>query len=451
MSTGPASAADLPCHEWLHDSVRPGPGELVFLATSDLSAHTRGRAVRAESLTTSTSVGWVPANLGIGPSGHITDDIPFDSSGDLRLLPDFDSAVRTTLIPGQPPLTIVFSDQVNTDGTPWHGDARSFLRQAIAELAAEFGIQINAAFEHEFTDLGNTAPTQPFSLQAHRALEPIGSEAMAALAEMGAKPENWLPEYAPNQFELTVSPAPALTAADRAVLVRDTVAAVFAGHDREVTFSPVPIAGDGGSGVHVHFGLNDLDDETLVFDAERPGRISVKAAKFAAGIVKYAPSLTAIFAPLVVSYQRLRPHNWSTAASFLGLQNREALLRIVPTNEIGGADPRPQLHFEFRGGDIGANPYLLLGILLKAGMEGLRQDLEPAEVVVGDPDSSVSAEGQLPTSLREAIDRLESDDVVRDWFHPELLATYLAVKRAEIAEFGDLEPSQQCAAYRKFY
>lgn len=83
MSTEPTSA-DLDCHEWLHESVRPGPGELVFLATSDLSAHTRGRAVRAESLKTSTSVGWVPANLGIGPSGHITDDIPFDSSGDLR-------------------------------------------------------------------------------------------------------------------------------------------------------------------------------------------------------------------------------------------------------------------------------------------------------------------------------------------------------------------------------
>ena len=451
MSNETTPTQDLQCHEWLPEHVRPRRGELVFLATSDLSAHTRGRAVRAESLQRSTSVGWVPANLGIGPSGHITDDIPFDSSGDLRLLPDFDSSVRTTMIPGQPPLTIVFADQVNTDGTPWHGDARSFLKRVIAELAEEFGIAVNAAFEHEFTDLGNTAPTQPFSLLAHRALEPIGSEAMAALAEMGAKPENWLPEYAPNQFELTVSPAPALTAADRAVLVRDTVSAVFAGHDREVTFTPVPIAGDGGSGVHVHFGLNDLEGETLVFDAARPGRISEKAGKFAAGIVRYAPSLTAFFAPLVVSFQRLRPHNWSTAASFLGLQNREALLRIVPTNEIDGQDPRPQLHFEFRGGDIGANPYLLLGTLLKAGMEGLRQDLDPAEVVVGEPSAAQEAEGRLPTSLTEALDRLTADDVVKGWFHPELLATYLAVKRAEIAEFEALEPSQQCAAYRKFY
>lgn len=451
MSTETTSNDNLPQLKWLPEHAQPQCGELVFLATSDLSAHTRGRAVRAESLTQATSVGWVPANLGIGPSGHITDDIPFDSSGDLRLLPDFSSAVRTTLIPGQPPLTIVFSDQVNTDGTPWHGDARSFLKQSITQLSEEFGIKVNAAFEHEFTDLGNSAPTQPFSLLAHRALEPIGSETMAALAEMGAQPENWLPEYAPNQFELTVSPAPALTAADRAVLVRDTVSAVFAGHDRKMTFTPVPVAGDGGSGVHVHFGLNDLVGDTLVFDADRPGRISVKAAKFAAGIVRYAPSLTAFFAPLVVSYQRLRPHNWSTAASFLGLQNREALLRIVPTNEIDGQDPRPQLHFEFRGGDIGANPYLLLGILLKAGMEGLRQDLDPAEVVVGEPTAEQNADGQLPTSLREAIDRLEADDVVKGWFHPELLATYLAVKRAEIAEFGDLEPSQQCAAYRNFY
>ena len=153
-----------------------------------------------------------------------------------------------------------------------------------------------------------------------------------------------------------------------------------------------------------------------------------------------------------MSYQRLRPHNWSTAASFLGLQNREALLRIVPTKTKSAEQTLVPAALRVPWWSTsGASPYLLLGILLKAGMEGLRQDLEPAEVVVGDPDSSVSAEGQLPTSLREAIERLESDDVVREWFHPELLATYLAVKRAEIAEFGDLEPSQQCAAYRKFY
>ncbi|MGO2861635.1 MAG: glutamine synthetase [Brevibacterium sp.] len=451
MSNETTSTQTLQCHDWLPEHVHPESGELVFLATSDLSAHTRGRAVRAESLKKSTSVGWVPANLGIGPSGHITDDIPFDSSGDLRLLPDFDSAVRTTAIPGQPPLTIVFADQVNTNGTPWHGDARSFLKQTIAELSEEFGVTVKAAFEHEFTDLGNSKPTQPFSLLAHRALEPIGSEVMAALAEMNAKPENWLPEYAPNQFEVTVSPAPALTAADRAVLVRDTVAAVFSGHDRDVTFTPVPFAGDGGSGVHVHFGLYDAGGDTLIFDADRPGRISERAGRFAAGVVKYAPSLTAVFAPLVVSYQRLKPHNWSTAASFLGLQNREALLRIVPTNEIDGQDPRPQLHFEFRGGDIGANPYLLLAILLKAGMEGLRQNLDPAEVVVGDPESADTPPGQLPDSLVEALDLLESDEVVKGWFHPEFLATYLAVKRAEIAEFDHLEPAEQCSAYSTFY
>lgn len=451
MSNEPLSADGLPCHEWLPAEVRPEPGELVFFATSDLSAHTRGRSIRAEDLGRSSSVGWVPANLGIGPSGHITDDIPFDSSGDLRLLPDFDSAVRTTSIPGQPPLTLVFSDQVETNGSPWHGDARSFLKQTIAELDEEFGITVNAAFEHEFTDLGNSGPTQPFSLQAHRGIEPIGSQVMAALDEMGADPETWLPEYAPNQFEVTVAPAPALRAADRAVLVRDTVAAVFAAHDRGVTFTPVPVAGEGGSGVHVHFGLNGPDGDTLVFDAERPGRLSELAGRFAAGIVAHAPALTAVFAPLVVSSYRLRPHNWSTAASFLGLQNREALLRIVPTNDIGGRDPRPQLHFEFRGADIGANPYLLLGVLFKAGMEGLRRNLEPAEVVVGDPSSATTPPGQLPSSLAEALDLLESDEVVRSWFHPELLATYLAVKRAEIAEFGDLSPSDQCAAYSTFY
>ncbi|MCT1557657.1 glutamine synthetase family protein [Helcobacillus massiliensis] len=437
----------------LAPEVRPRPGELVFLAVSDLSGITKGRAVRAEDFDETSSVGWVPANLGIGPLGEIVHGLPYGSTGDCRLRPDYASAVRITDIPGQEPHTLVFTDIVETDGSPWAGDSRTFLRDTVKMLEDEFGLTVTAAFEHEFTDLGDDSPTHPFSLAAHRSLEPIGSQIMNALDKMGAEPENWLPEYAPHQFEVTVRPTDAVSAADRAVLVRDTVGAVFAGHHRDVTFSPLPQAGAGGSGVHVHFGLTTLDGDPVIYDPSRPGRVSEKAAKFAAGILHHAPGMTAIFAPLVISGERLRPDNWSTARAFMGLQNREALLRITPTNEMEGRDPAPQLHFEFRGGDIGANPYLLLGSILRAGIAGLREDMDPAQVVQGDLDLEGEHKDlpQLPEDLPEALAAFQADEEVSSWFAPELVQTYLAIKEHEIETFKDTSMEERCKRYAEIF
>ncbi|MFD2759199.1 glutamine synthetase family protein [Gulosibacter faecalis] len=426
--------------------------ELIFLATTDIAARTKGRAQRLADFDERTTLGWVPANLGIGPLGHIVDGIPYGSSGDLRLKPDLDSRVRIDTVPGRTPLNLVFSDIIETDGTPWESCARTFLKNAIADLR-EHGFTTRSAFEHEFVDLSATTEPHPFSLRGFRNIEPIGSQLVTTLERAGLEPDTWLPEYAEHQYEITVKPTDALAAADRAILVRDIVTDLFAANGRHASFAPVVRPGAGGNGVHVHFGLNDLDGETVVWDDTRPGRLSETAAKFAAGIVKYAPAMTALFAPLVTSYVRLAPHNWSTARAFLGLQNREALLRICPTNELDGRDPKPQLHFEFRGSDIGANPWLLLGLIIRAGLAGIDEDLAPADIVVGelDLDGEHAGLAQLPGSLEEALVALEENETVRSWLAPNWLATFLAVKRDEIASLRDKTPAEQCEAYTNVY
>lgn len=428
--------------------------ELVFLATSDLTAITKGRAMRRADFGKDSSLGWVPANFGIGPLGHIVEGIPYGSAGDLRLKPDHSSVTRIDGIPGQPAVTIAFADLVEVDGAPWQNCPRGFLRTALNDLREEFGLTFEAAFEHEFVEIsaqGN--PTHPFSLEAFRAAEPIGSAIMGTFDRAGMDPECWLPEYAPHQYEVTVGRTNALAAADRAILVRDTVRAHYAARDRKVSFSPVLTPGGSGTGVHVHFGIDDLAGKSLVFDEDRPGRISELAGRFAAGIVHHAPAMTALFAPLVISYSRLVPHNWSSARAFLGLQNREALLRITPTNEIDGRDPKSQLHFEFRGGDIGANPWLLLGIILRAGLEGLRAGLEPADVVEGelDLDGEHADTTVLPADLGAAIDALLEDKVVCSWFSPEFLQTFEAIKRNEIEQLEGLTPEERCKVYSNVY
>lgn len=427
--------------------------ELIFIATSDIAARTKGRSMRLADFNENTSIGWVPANLGIGPLGHIVDNIPFGSSGDLRLLPDHDAVYRIDGVPDKPAFTVAFADLVETNGTPWEACPRTFLRNALQELRDDYGITSNATFEHEFVDLSATEDSHPFSFQSFRRLEPIGTQLMSILHHAGLQPENWLPEYAKHQYEVTVKPTDPVTAGDRAVLLREIVYELFDAHGREASFAPVVAPGSGGNGVHVHFSLNNLDGETLTFDPNRPGRLSELAGRFAAGIIKYAPALTALFAPLVTSYERLAPNNWSTARSFLGLQNREALLRICPTNEIAGRDPAPQLHFEFRASDIGANPWLLLGVIYRAGLQGLRENLDPEEVIVGDLDLEGEHRRltQLPRSLNEALDLLKSNDVIRSWFPASFLETFIAVKHDENVFVQGRSLAEQCEVYSRVY
>lgn len=431
----------------------PELDELIFIATTDIAARTKGRSMRLADFNETTSLGWVPANLGIGSLGHIVDDIPYGSTGDLRLRPDHDSRTRIDGIPGRPPLSIVFADLVGTDGSPWESCPRTFLRDAVEQLRSEFGITMRSSFEHEFVDASATGDHHPFSLQAFRNAEPLGSALMSVLHRAGLEPETWLPEYGRHQYEITVAPTSPVAAADRAILVRDIVYDLFTAHGREASFAPVLAPGETGNGVHVHFGLDDADGETLVFDPTRPGRLSALAGSFAAGIIRHGPSMAALFAPLATSYLRLAPHNWSTARAFLGLQNREALLRICPTNEMDGRDPRDQLHFEFRGGDIGANPWILLGMILRAGMQGLREDLQTPAIIEGelDLDGAHADLARLPRDLEEALDMLRRDEVVTSWFSPAFLATYEAIKRDEFAFVQARSLAEQCEVYRRVY
>lgn len=430
------------------------PDHLVFIALSDFSARTKGRSVRAGDFNDDTTIGWIPAILGVAADGHCLDTIPYGAIGDLRVRPDLSARYRFNPIGNRPGLDIVFGNVVNTDGTPWESCTRTFLADAVKTLHDEFGIKAIAAFEHEFIELGTPKHAFPQTLEAFRNAEPIGTELVKLLSDAGFRPENWLPEYGPSQYEITVAPVDPVAAGDRALLVRDIVRDVYEAHGRKITFAPILAPEETGSGAHVHFGFSDLQGNNPLYDASRPGRLSALGGSFAAGIIRHAPALAAFFTPLVSSYFRLKPKHWSSARAFLGAQNREALLRIPPTNELGGRDPSKQVHLEFRGGDAGANPWLLLGVLFRAGIEGIRENLPAPEVVNSEQETLSEEEAagtQLPTSLAEALDKLEADKVVSGWFHPKYLESYIKVKRYEIEKIGALSDEEQCKFYTNVY
>ncbi|MEV7965762.1 glutamine synthetase family protein [Sphaerisporangium sp. NPDC088356] len=424
----------------------------VFVATCDLAAQVRGRAVPASRLeqTLRTGVGWVPANLALSCFGALTPDNLFGSVGDLRLLPDPDAALDISDDGEIPGTRVYLADQTDLDGRPWAGCPRNFLTRALDDLFAATGLRVHASFEHEFM-LGGQADHPPFSFQRLRAAEPFGTELVSALEAAGLEPESWLPEYGSGQFEITLRPAPGMVSADRAILMRELVRDLARRRGLPVTFVPIADPADVGNGVHVHFSLSDADGRPVMFDADAPGRLSSLAARFAGGILRHAPAVVAVTAPNPSSYLRLTPHRWSAGGAFLADRNREALLRIAPTVQIGDADPSRQLHLEYRAADATANPWLVLGVLIRAGLAGLA-DGEPARVWPETAtEADLAAEPSLPTGLAEALDALESDEVARGWFPDELLSTFLAVRRAELAAVSGLPEIELCRKVARVY
>src|SRR5690606_38835076 len=149
----------------------------------------------------------------------------------------------------------------------------------------------------------------------------------------------------------------------------------------------------------------------------------------------YAAAFQALTASSGVSYERLAPGRWSVGGLFLGENNREALLRICPLFDTPGADHRKQFNLEYRGADATSNPWIALGVLIRAGLEGVRAGLPAPDVVSGDPETlteeqlASASHGRMPSSLVEAIAGLEADETVVSWLPQRLLETLLTVKQ----------------------
>jgi glutamine synthetase len=403
-----------------------------------------------------TGVGWVPANHALTPIGTLAEPNPFGSVGDLRLLADHRTRTRVDGDGDGDALELVLCDIAEIDGRPWECCPRAFLHGALQELELELGLRSLASFEHEFQLICEEPAALPFSLEEQRRAGGFPNRAMRALAQAGAQPERFMAEYASHQFEIPVAAAEGVAAADRAVVLREVVREVARREGRRATFTPLLDPAEAGNGVHVHLSLLDGDGRPVLYDPSRPGMLSELGGSFAAGIVRHAGALTALTAPSPVSAARLAPHHWGAGAVCVGMQNRETLLRIPPLL-AGAGDPGRQLRLEYRAADAAANPYLALGAILRAGLAGVREGLEPAPILECDPAELDGAEaerygvGALPDSLAGALAALADDGTARGWMSPLLYDAYLAVKRSEVEAAHEVEAAELCARYGRIY
>jgi glutamine synthetase len=271
------------------------------------------------------------------------------------------------------------------------------------------------------------------------AAAPVMIDVIDALVAQGVYPEQYYAELGPGQQELPVRYAGALRAADNQLTVRETARGVAWKHGLLASFAPKPFPDQAGNGSHIHFSLWRSKDGRNHFHDPK-GRYGLSAAGYAfiGGVLAHLPALVALTAPSVNSYRRLQPRFWSSAYTAWGPDNREGAIR-VPSPRRGLEMESTNL--ELKPSDPSSNPYLALGGLLAAGLDGIERKLDPGEPTLVDPDTLSEAERarrgirRLPTSLGEALTALERDEVLRAALGDVLAKEYLAVKRSEVRGF----------------
>jgi glutamine synthetase len=378
--------------------------------------------------------------------------------GDLRLLPDLD---RLTVLAGQPGWAWAPVDRYTQDGEPHPGCQRLFARRMV-ERAAESGLEVLMGLEVEWA-VGTAAAAEDgrfvpacqgpgYGMSRLVELSDYSRAVHAALAGQGLPVLQVHPEYAAGQFEVSVAPADPLAAADHAVLVRETVRAVTVQHGLRASFAPVVAAGTVGNGGHVHIGLR-RDGVNLLAAGDGRYGLTAEGESFLAGVLAELPALVAVGAPTPASHLRLVPSHWAGVFGCWGRENREAALRLV----TGSAGERERAaNAEVKCFDQSANPYLVAGAVLAAGLSAVDKGLRlPDEVTVdpaGDADA-MAARGvqRLPQGVPAALAALERSDVLRQALGEPLYAAFEGTRRAEVELFGESSPDEIVAATRWRY
>jgi glutamine synthetase len=430
---------------------------LIMACSSDMAGQVRGKAFRARDFDKrcAQGVGWCPAQAAMTAFDTIVAN-PFGSVGDVLLMPDPATRVAVDFGTDDPGEHFVLCDLTYTDGRPWECCLRSFLKSALAALEREAGLSVKVGFEHEFhLTLPDAPPPRGYHLRSFRAAVRYAEELVAALDLAGIQVDLFHPEYGASQYELSTAPTGGLAAADHAVVLRELTYAVAARRGEHVTFAPIVPEMAVGNGVHVHISLLDGDGRPVMHDPQRSATLSETAGRFVAGILRHMPALVAFTAASAVSYRRLVPHRWSASYNNLALHDREAGMRIGAIRE--GGDVAAQLNVEYRPADATASPYLLLGAVIMAGLQGIHDQLPRAQPTEGDlttvSEAQLSALGvrRLPTSLGAALDALEADQVAQGWFPPLLLEVYLRHKRGELQLLDGLSEDEQIDRYARAY
>lgn len=398
-------------------------------------------------------------------TGAALDGVPQGVNDDeVAALPDPASA---TILPWRPDVAWFASD-LTYHGQPFEACSRQILKRALAS-AADMGFTFNLGIETEFFLMRDGPDGRPQPFGPGDALDKpaydvrqllhgfdVVSEIVGAMNALGWDVYSFDQEDATGQFETDFHYADALTMADRVTFFRLMVNEIAAKHGLYATFMPKPFADRTGSGAHYNMSLADRATGRNLFedgDDPRGCGLSALGYRFIAGVLRHAEAICAVIAPTVNSYKRLVKRGsqsgftWAPVFVSYGSNNRTNMCRIP----MGGG------RVECRAADISCNVYLGAAMILAAGLEGIREELDP-----GDPhrenmylhdDAALAALGvrTLPRTLGEAVEAFAADPLSRKVFGEAMFDAFVDFKRREWTEYHNHVSDWEYDRYLKFF
>jgi glutamine synthetase len=341
------------------------------------------------------------------------------------------------LVPYSSGTARVISDIYGISGLPVKHSPRQVLKNVLQQYETA-GIKVKGAFEYEFFVFKNKQDGSGFepswsglnllSEINQNGLEEIISEVMLNLAAIGANPEVANTEYAPGQFEITNSPFWGIEIADMAYYYRTTIKEIISNLGHKATFMAKPITNQSGSGAHIHLSIYDSNNENLMYDSAAQYSISDICRYFIGGQLKHGRALCALVNSSINSYKRLQPYTFAPTNLSWGFEHRGTMIRIPSSRE-------QNTHIENRLPGADTNPYISLSAILAAGMDGIRNRIEPPDPLIN-IDAYKSQSPSLPKSLEEALIALESDEFFRSELGNEFIDNYIKLRRSEIERYN---------------
>lgn len=348
----------------------------------------------------------------------------FHNEGEAQLFlhPDCDTFEIFPWRPQQGKVARLICDVCHEDGAPFAADPRHILKKAASE-ARGLGYTMEVSPECEFFLFHSDEKGLPTTLTHEQAgyfdMSPLdlGENArrdiVMMLEDMGFEIESSHHESAPAQHEVDFRRDEALKTADNIMTFKLAVKTIAKRHGLHATFMPKPKNGVEGSGMHLRMALLK-DGKNIFTDENKADSLSREGLFFVGGLMKHIKGMTAVTNPIVNSYKRLVSGyeapvclSWDTAAA-------SPLVRVIRDREEG-------TRIELRSPDSAANPYLALALCLRAGLDGIREQIMPSQ----EPES------RLPSTLREALHEMERDSLIGETLGRTAYENYLMIKGSE--------------------
>ena len=384
--------------------------------------------------------------------GIIEDGIMFDGSSvdgygriqesDMMLRPDLSTFSILPWSTGSKHTGRIICDVYEKDGkTPFAGDPRFVLKRSIAYMKDVLGkdMVFNVGPELEFYllektesglvphDTGGYFDYSPLDLA-----EDIRKDSALAMMDMGIDFEVEHHEVGAGQHEIDFKFGDALSAADQVITYKIIVKMISSMYDTVATFMPKPYAGKAGNGMHTNQSIYDTKNGKNIFSED--GELSETALHYIGGLLKHAKAITAVSNPTVNSYKRLVPGYEAPVYVSWGKSNRSSLVRIPSANE-------KTRRVELRSPDSSCNPYLAFAVMLSAGIDGIKNKIDPGKPVEENiytfNKERRAAEGMasLPGDLRDALAALKADDEMQKALGETAYKAFMRAKQIEWKEY----------------